>query len=77
MTSQEHAAEAERLTLRDLYDADKRVTVEAARGIAAAIPIPHPLNNVQYADGISPCRHAGHHARFQYCPQEVRPGGAS
>lgn len=60
-------------TLSELYDADKRTRDPQIRALAAKRPIPHPLNNVQYADGISRCRHATTHERFQYCPQEVRP----
>lgn len=61
------------MRLSDLYDADYRATHPEAARLAAEKKIPHPLNNVQYADGISSCRHAKKHYRFQHCPQEVRP----
>lgn len=61
------------MRLSDLYDADYRATHPEAARLAAEKTIPHPLNNAQYADGISSCRHAKKHYRFQYCPQEVRP----
>jgi len=57
-----------RYSLSDLYDADKRATDRRAAELAARLPIPHPLRNVQYADGISPCSHAKRHARFEFCP---------
>ena len=44
--------------LAELYDADKRTRDPRIRELAAKYTIPHPLNNVQYADGISWCRHA-------------------
>lgn len=59
-------------TLSDLYDADRRTRDPKIRELAGR-PIPHPLNNVQYADGVSKCRHAKKHHRFQPCRQEVRP----
>lgn len=59
-------------TLSELYDADKRTRDPEIRALAAELSIPHPLNNVQYADGISRCRHAKKHEWFQYCSQEVR-----
>lgn len=65
------------MRLSDLYDADYRATHPEAARLAAEKTIPHPLNNVQYADGISSCRHAKKHQRFQYCPQEVRPDRAN
>ncbi|WP_424862881.1 hypothetical protein [Streptomyces sp. MMS24-I29] len=58
--------------LSDLYDADRRTRDPQARQLAATKTIQHPLNNVQYADGISSCRHAMKHQRFQHCPQEFR-----
>lgn len=61
------------MRLSDLYDADYRATHPEAARLAAEQTIPHPLNNVQYADGISSCRHAKKHYRFQCCTQEVRP----
>ncbi|MDP9903231.1 hypothetical protein [Arthrobacter bambusae] len=59
--------------LAELYDADKRTRVTQIRELAAKLTIPHPLNNVQYADGISSCRHARKHPGFQHCAQTVRP----
>lgn len=59
-------------TLADLYDADLRTRDPQIRKLAATSTIPHPLNNVQYADGISRCRHAKKHSRFELCNQAVR-----
>lgn len=59
--------------LSDLYDADRRATDPVVRRLAAAMTIPHPLNNVEYADGISRCRHAAKHGPWDPCRQEVRP----
>lgn len=59
-------------TLSDLYNADQRTHDPKIRGLAEEIFIPHPLNNVQYADGVSKCRHGKKHERFQLCHQEVR-----
>lgn len=61
------------MRLSDLYDADYRTKHPEAAALAAKKAIPHPLNNVQYADGISSCRHAKKHQRFELCQQEVRP----
>lgn len=58
--------------LADLYDADKRKRDPQIRELAAKNTIPHPLNNVQYADGISHCRHAKRHQPFQLCQQTIR-----
>lgn len=41
------------MTLSDLYNADFRAKNVVAMKLAATTPVPHPLNNVQYADGIS------------------------
>lgn len=60
-------------TLADLYDADLRTRDETTRRLAAMLPVPHPLNNVRYADGVSPCRHSRRHDRWEPCRQEVRP----
>ena len=60
------------VTLSDLYDADKRTRDAVVQRLASTSTIPHPLNNVQYADGISPCRHAKKHQSGQVCNQEVR-----
>ncbi len=62
------------MKLSDLYDADRRVRDPEARRLAGEMTIPHPLNNVRYADGISPCRHAKRHQRFELCRQAVRKG---
>ena len=59
---------ASRYSFADLYDADKRTTDPRVESLAAALPIPHPLRNVQYADGISRCTHAKRHVRFEVCP---------
>jgi len=58
--------------LSDLYDADKRRSDQTIRELAEKYTIPHPLNNVQYADGISHCRHARGHQSFQLCQQTIR-----
>lgn len=58
--------------LSDLYDADQRTTDPVVADLAATKTIPHPLNNVQYADGISRCRHGKTHGPFEVCRQEVR-----
>ena len=60
-------------TLANLYDADMRVRDAETQRIAANYPIPHPLNNVQYADGISRCRHSKTHGQHDNCRQEFRP----
>lgn len=57
----------------DLYDADQRSTNDQVRQVATTYLIPHPLNNVQYADGISRCRHAKKRGKWAACQQEVRP----
>lgn len=57
--------------LAELYNADKRTGDPQIRGLAEKITIPHPLNNVQYSDGISSCRHAKRHQRFGHCPQKI------
>lgn len=62
--------------LSDLYDADRRVTDPVVARLSAEKTIPHPLNNVAYADGISPCRHGKKHGPFEACRQEVRPSTA-
>lgn len=61
------------MRLADLYDADYRAKHAEARRLAAESTIPHPLNNVAYADAISPCRHAKRHQRFELCRQEIAP----
>lgn len=61
------------MLLSDLYDADRRATDPEVRRMATEKTIPHPLNNVQYADGISRCRHAKTHERFELCRQQVIP----
>lgn len=60
------------ITLADLYDADRRRRDLQVHQIADDQTIPHPLNNVSYADGISACRHAKKHTHYQLCRQEVR-----
>ena len=62
--------------LSDFYDGDARRTNPAVRDLAAKIRIPHPLSNVQYADGIHRCTHSKNHQRFDYCPQRMRPAPA-
>ncbi|MUU73404.1 hypothetical protein [Pseudarthrobacter sp. GA104] len=59
-------------TLSDLYNADQRTRDPQIRELTKKNLIPHPLNNVQYADGISKCRHGRKHDQFQLCRQEVR-----
>lgn len=59
-------------TLCDLYDAEQRTRDPKIHEVASTSLIPHPLNNVAYADGVSRCRHARTHDRFQSCRQEVR-----
>lgn len=61
------------MKLSDLYDADRRTKDAEARKLAAETTIPHPLNNVYYADAISPCRHAKRHRPGELCRQEVVP----
>jgi hypothetical protein len=58
--------------LSDLYSANFRANHPVAMKLAASMPIPHPINNVRYADGISRCRHAKRHTQFRLCSQEVR-----
>lgn len=58
--------------LSDLYSADFRANHPEAMKLAGEVAIPHPLNNVQYADGISLCRHAKKHRQGDFCPQEFR-----
>ncbi len=60
------------VSLADLYNADKRVRNLTVARLASEHRVPHPLNNVQYADGISRCRHSKRHERFDLCRQEVR-----
>ncbi len=66
-------SEPEHTVLSDLYNADKRTRNTTVARLSAESTIPHPLNNVQYADGISRCRHAKRHERFDACKQEVQP----
>jgi len=61
------------MRLADLYDADFRAKNVEAHRLAAESTIPHPLNNVEYADAVSPCRHAKRHLPGQLCRQEVVP----
>lgn len=44
------------VTLRDLYDADKRTRDPLVRQAAEVVPIPHPVSGVTYADGTAPGR---------------------
>lgn len=60
------------VSLSALYDADQRVRDTTVSQLAEKITVPHPLNNVIYADGVSPCRHAKKHTEFQMCSQEVK-----
>ena len=61
------------MRLSDMYDADKRITDEQVRRVAeSGWLVPHPLNNVQYADGISVCRHAKKHKAHEACMQKIR-----
>lgn len=48
-------------TLSTLYSADARRTDPVVARLAREESIPHPLNNVHYADGISTCPHARKH----------------
>lgn len=43
-----------RLTLSNVYDADRRTTDPRALEVAARMPVPHPLRGVAYADGTLP-----------------------
>lgn len=61
------------MRLSDLYDADARTKNAEARRLAGESTIPHPLNNVEYADAVSPCRHAKRHQRFEPCSQQIVP----
>lgn len=64
-------------TLANLYDADLRRTNPLIGQLAAGRLIPHPLRNVEYADGVfMPCTHAKKHARFERCavPTSCRCG---
>ncbi len=45
-------------TLSDLYDADRRVKDAVVRRLTLLVNAPHPLHDVQYADGIDRCTHA-------------------
>lgn len=58
-------------TLAALYDPDQRSTNRVVRQLARTVFIPHPLNNVVYTDGVSSCRHAKKHHRFENCTHEV------
>ena len=60
------------MRLSDIHSANYRARHPKAMQYAAKTAIPHPLNNVQYADGISLCRHAKRHVQFDLCQQEVR-----
>lgn len=60
------------MRLADLSSANFRASNPEAMKLAAEVQIPHPLNNVKYADGISRCRHAKRHVQFQACNQQVR-----
>jgi len=42
------------MVLADLYDADQRTRNAEVRSAASNYRIPHPLSNVQYADGRAP-----------------------
>ena len=53
---------AQRWTLRDLWDADRRLALPALARLAGTFHVPHPLNGVLYADGMLPCTHAKAHA---------------
>lgn len=77
-TARTSASRAVSYRLSDFYDADLRAKDPAAMQFAAEQMIPHPLNNVQYADGISQCRHAKRHKQHQACRQEphLTPGAA-
>lgn len=44
------------VTLRDLYDADKRTCDPIIRATAERVPIVHPVSGVTYADGTAPGR---------------------
>ena len=66
-------ARAEDLTIRtkrrlaELYDADLRSIDQRTYDMAAEVRIPHPLPNVEYADGIIECTHAKKHTKWEYC----------
>ncbi|WP_394941210.1 hypothetical protein [Psychromicrobium sp. YIM B11713] len=50
--------------LTELHDADGRTRDPRIRELAAKNTIRHLLNNIQYADGISRCRHSKKHQSF-------------
>lgn len=60
-------------SLSDLYSANVRANYPEAMRLAAELTIPHPLKNVQYADGIIPCTHAKKHKPFEPCQWDTGP----
>lgn len=71
-TNAAHRARAEDLATRttrqlaELYDADLRRD-QRTFDMASRVPIPHPLRNVEYADGMRPCTHARKHSQWESC----------
>ena len=48
-------------TLSDIYDADQATRDPVVAKLRGEVRIPHPLNGVQYGDGLIPCTHARRH----------------
>lgn len=44
-------------SLTDVYDADLRITDPLTTELVAKVTIPHPLLDVEYADGVYSCPH--------------------
>lgn len=51
-------------SLAALYDGDRRTKDPVAAEAAGRLRVPHPLSDVQYADGRSSA-HAGRHHRLE------------
>ena len=72
-TNAAHQARAQDLAVRttrqlvELYDADLRTIDQRTFDMASRVPIPHPLRNVEYADGMRPCTHARKHSQWEPC----------
>lgn len=62
-TNAAHQARAQDLAdrttrqLAELYDADLRTIDQRTFDMASRVPIPHPLRDVVYADGVYACGH--------------------
>lgn len=59
-------------SLSDLYDADQRAKWPGLRALCAVFNVPHPLTDVQYADGKLACTHAKRHDEGR-CPKPHYP----